>query len=245
MIRLLRNIRDLKSFATRKRVVYKVCGNNFRIKTFDLLLKDELLCNAIVVVLHQRKNRQHGKPVKWRRSILHRKFRPGRPALLFKLTREGHALLRRLMTAQAAERAAVAQSRELAAQAREAKRQAGAEKKIKREVAEATRKAAHVAADLARRTEGFELPAAPPEHVHRATTLQVSPGPYPGPGLTPPAQFNRPAPPMTTTSIGGPSLIEKIRKAGYRVNDQGLVAFDNRWIAIDEWRRRMPSVDLS
>jgi hypothetical protein len=50
---------------------------------------------------------------------------------------------------------------------------------------------------------------------------------------------------MAVTSIGGPSLIDKIRKAGYRVNDRGEVLYDNRWIPASEWRAKMPHVDLT
>jgi hypothetical protein len=177
---------------------------------------------------------------------VHRKFRSGPPALLFKLSRKGHALLRRLQKAQADERALIAQARDQAARAREAKRQARTAKKIERESKETARKTEKARKDLERRTAGFELPVAPSAPSYRPTTPQASPWPHPG-SVVAPSMPRLPfgqRPVMPVAPIGGVNLIDKIRKAGYRVNDQGLVAFDNRWIPVDEWRRRMPSVDL-
>jgi hypothetical protein len=246
MIRLLRNIRDLKSFAIRSRVVYEVCGRNFSVKTFDLILNDTAMCNAVVITPRRRKNRLAGRPLKGRLTRVHRKFRSGPPALLFKLSRKGHALLRRLMTQQAAERDAIAQARDQAARAREAKRQARTAKKIERESKETARKTEKARKDLERRTSGFELPPTPLVPARRPTAPQAPAWPYPGPVVAPsmPRLLFGQRPGKPVAPIGGVNLIDKIRKAGYRVNDQGLVAFDNRWIPIDEWRRRMPSVDL-
>ena len=246
-IRLLRNIRDLKSFATRSRVVYEVCGRNFSVKTFDLLLNDSALCNAIVITPRRRENRRAGRPLKGRLTRVHRKFKAGPPALLFKLTRRGHTLLRRLLKAQADERAAVAQARDQAAQARAAKRQARADAKVKREAAESARKAARIAKDLERRTSGFEVPTAPPAPVRRAETFPAPPRPIQRPlpagfSTPPPAPWGpaqaRPAP------IGGPNLADKIRKAGYRVNERGEVLYDNKWTPLEIWRQKMSHVNL-
>jgi hypothetical protein len=132
-IHLLRKIRDLKSLATRARVAGAVLGHCWHANEFDSLLSDELLHNAIVVVVRRRKNRRAGHPLKGCRWRAHRKFKRGRPALLFKLTRTGHALLRRLMKQRDADRAAVAQARELARQQRAQAATARTEAKAKRD----------------------------------------------------------------------------------------------------------------
>lgn len=244
-IRLLRKIRDLKSFAIRHLVANTVLGHSWSAIEFDALLSDQILQGAIVVAFRHRKNRRAGRPLKGRLTRVHRKFRPGRPPRLFKLTRKGHALLKRLLKQNADERAAIAQAREDARLKREQAAQARAEKKIQREAAEATRKAARIAKDLTRRTASFELPPTPQAPVRRAPVPQATPRPYPGPSPTPPAGFNRPAPPMATTPIGGPSLAHRIRKAGYRTNERGQVLYDNRWIEVSEWRSKMPHIDLT
>jgi hypothetical protein len=37
---------------------------------------------------------------------------------------------------------------------------------------------------------------------------------------------------------------EKIKAAGFQVNENGQVKYDGRWIPADEWRKRMPHVRL-
>jgi hypothetical protein len=239
-IRLLRKIRDLKSFAIRTRVANSVLGHSWSTVEFDALLSDKILQGAIVVAFRHRKNRRAGRPLKGRLTRVHRKFRPGRPPRLYRLTRIGCVVLRRLEKQQAADRAAQVQAKQEAAQARASRATARAESKIKREaekiqrdLREASRQAALVITGAGKgidRPEPLQAPYVAPR------TAPAPPRPYPGPVVASPAGFNRPAP------IGGPNLIDRIKAARFRVNDRGEVFFDNRWIAVDEWMRRNGSV---
>jgi hypothetical protein len=257
ILRLLRVIRDMKSKAIHYHVASKVLGHSWRASEFDSLLNDELLRDAIVMVFVRRKNRRAGKRTKVRPDRVHREFAIGRPGRLYKLTLKGHALLKRLLKQQADERAALAQSRELAAQARAAGAAHRAEAKIKRDAAGATRKAVRAAQEQAKRTEGFVLPAAPPERIYRPAppSAPLWPTPVP-PSVWQPAVVRPQAPwipaqasPAAVARVVGPagsSIIERIKKAGYTVDPRAGKALyaGNQWLTPAEWKIKMPHISL-
>jgi hypothetical protein len=229
-LRFLLIVKECKGTASRTRVVLKMWGHHYRIALLTELLSSPEMWGALCTVKFQRRGKR-------------KRYAVGRPQVRYRLTRTGHALLRRLLKQQADERAAVAQARDQARLKRAQAAQDRAEAKIKRDAAEATRKTEKARKDLERRTARFELPDPPPDPVRRPTVPQAPafPSPVPPPAWQPAADTTRPLP---VAPIGAASLADRIRKAGYRVNERGQVLYDNRWIEASDWRAKMGHVDL-
>jgi hypothetical protein len=243
ILKFLATIRDLRASATRSRIAYIVWGGRRGTGAWNAITSDPQMAGAIVSERYQRPGRK-GK--------CHR----GRPALRYKLTPSGRKILRDLLRAQTIAQETARKAAKDAQEDRQAEIRRVAEEKLQAAINARPkypskgrqRSAKDIADRLAWRRRTFKNEVPEPS------------APVPFPVSIEPQDDNRDwwryvsaptrlagfVPPMQTTPVDSKSqaLLARIAQAGYRVKDGRVLYGGSQWIAPEEWRAKMPHVEL-
>jgi hypothetical protein len=259
ILKFLTTIRDLRASATHSRVAYKVWGGRRGIVAWNLLFKDPEMSGMVITARYQKRGRKG-------------KMRCGRPSLRYALTRAGRKLMRDLLKAQAIAQETARMAAQDAKEATQRARQDEVERETQAKVQAAInarpkypskgrkRSQRDIEARLAWRrktylNEQIEPAALAVPRPPRETI--TTPAPEPARPIAPAQDndwrryINTPARPVgfeptiqaPLTDSKSSALVSRIARAGYQTRG-GKVLYSGVWILPEEWRAKMPHVEL-
>jgi DNA-binding PadR family transcriptional regulator len=261
-LKFLATVRDLRTSATRSRIAYAVWGGRRGIAAWNSVLDLPEMAGMVTTKRHQRRGRK-GKMRRGRPSLRYALTRAGH-----KMLRE---LLKAQAIADAAIQKALQDDQEAVQRARhddlarkaQEKAQAVMEARAKQPNAPRHRSAADRAArqrffdnkmleqGRVRNAEGKYKPLSEVQAVEGIKARLTEPYVEPQRSALGDADYirnfhsfvslSRFTPPMATP--GTTALLKRIASAGYQVKE-GRVLYGGNWISPEEWRAKMPHVEL-